>query len=89
MDYFILWSLVKKSQLGDKKALNQILLNFQPLISKVCRNVPLPQRHDLSQHIAEKVIRAVKNYNMDATPTYSSFISSLSPDPSKKLPPTN
>lgn len=73
-----LFTLVQKAKSGDKEAVNQIILMVQPFIQKVCRRAPPNERNDLQQHLTEKVIVAVKNYDMNSIPSFSQFVNLIS-----------
>ncbi|CAM3036760.1 helix-turn-helix domain-containing protein [Paenibacillus sediminis] len=73
-----LFDLVSRAKDGDKEALKEILLLFQPAIQKACRRAKIQERHDLEQHMSEKIIRAIYSYDIDSIPDYSRVVTILS-----------
>ncbi|NEW07920.1 helix-turn-helix domain-containing protein [Paenibacillus sp. SYP-B3998] len=68
-----LYELVLKAKHGDKDSMNRILELFHPIIQQVCNRTNKNDRHDLRQHLAEKIIQSVIAYDMDTVPDYSTF----------------
>lgn len=69
-----LYNLVQNAKQGDKDAMNQILVMFSPIIKKESNRAIKNERSDLQQHLNEKVIRAVHNYDMDSVPEIDEFV---------------
>ncbi|HWO95594.1 helix-turn-helix domain-containing protein [Paenibacillus ehimensis] len=68
-----LFDLVHFAQAGDKKAMLSLVERFTPLIRKSCRSVKQQDRQDIEQQILEKIIIAMKNYNLEEVPDYLAF----------------
>ncbi|REK53529.1 MAG: hypothetical protein C6W55_13855 [Thermobacillus sp.] len=73
-----LFTLVQKAKAGDKEAMKEILHLVEPFIQKACRRASPNEQNDLQQYLAEKVIVAVKNYDMNSIPGFAQFIELIS-----------
>lgn len=73
-----LFNLVQEAKNGDKLSMKQILFMFDPAINKMCNQSTIIDRNDLRQHLYEKIIRAIQNYNIDDSPDFFEYISLIS-----------
>ncbi|WP_058300706.1 helix-turn-helix domain-containing protein [Gorillibacterium timonense] len=69
---------VERAKSGDREAMEQIIDLFQPAINRVCLQAHPNERNDLRQALKEKVIVAVKQYDLASVPDYSAFIEMIS-----------
>lgn len=77
MTSYELLSLVEKAKMGDKEAMIRMIQMFDPLIKKICRRSHPNERNDLRQHLTEKIIGAILNYDLSTVPEYSVIIRQL------------
>ena len=77
MTNYELLSLVEKAKTGDKEAMAQIIQMFDPAIKKMCNRSHPNERSDLRQHLTEKIVGAVLNYDLSAVPEHSAIIKHL------------
>ncbi|MBE0068722.1 helix-turn-helix domain-containing protein [Thermoanaerobacterium thermosaccharolyticum] len=59
-----LFEIILKAKEGDKDAMQEIILRFQPLIKKNMRNVGMDIKDDISQDIIEVIIKAIKKFDI-------------------------
>ncbi|MBP2073467.1 helix-turn-helix domain-containing protein [Thermoanaerobacterium butyriciformans] len=59
-----LFEIILKAKEGDKDAMQEIILRFQPLIKKNMRNVDMDIKDDISQDIVEAIIKAIKKFDI-------------------------
>lgn len=76
MDNINLYHLARKAKEDDKEALMKILVMFEPAINKAVRRSSKQDQHDLQQYLTEKIIKAIRSYNLDAIPDFEEFINS-------------
>lgn len=59
-----LFEIILKAKEGDKDAMQEIILRFQPLIKKNMRNIDMDIKDDISQDIVEVIIKAIKKFDI-------------------------
>lgn len=75
-DYDLL-ALVEKAKTDDREAMAQIIQMFDPSIKKMCSKSHPNERNDLRQHLTEKIINAVLNYDLSIVPNHTDIIKHL------------
>lgn len=68
-----LYNLVELAQAGDQEAMYSIIERFKGLIRKQCKSVNKQDQHDIEQQISEKIIIAVRHYNLEKIPGFWDF----------------
>jgi len=72
-----LYDLVVHAKSGDKAALEEIVELFRPAIRRACRRAKYQEQNDLEQLMAEKIIRAVYNFDLDSVPDFTQFTAQI------------
>ncbi|MCZ8519753.1 MULTISPECIES: helix-turn-helix domain-containing protein [Paenibacillus] len=68
-----LYERVKRAQLGDQEAMNEIITAFLPLIRRTCRSVPPQEREDWEQGLILRLMKAVRTYDLSTVPDFRDF----------------
>lgn len=73
MNNEMLYERVKRAQLGDQEAMNEIITGFLPLIRRTCRSVPPQEREDWHQGLILRLVKAVHTYDLSSVPDFTAF----------------
>ncbi|MED0676542.1 MULTISPECIES: helix-turn-helix domain-containing protein [Aneurinibacillus] len=74
-----LYELAHKARENDPEALCAILHLFEPKIKKSSRFIPFRDRDDVEQEVKTEIVRALRRFDISATPGFWEFIESLKP----------
>lgn len=66
--------LLKLAKKEDKKAMETIILKFNPKLQKSLYQTTKQDKNDLKQEISLKIIEAVHKYDMENVPGFWDFI---------------
>ena len=71
------YQLIVEAQKGDREALLVIIEQFQPLIKKACWSRDIHEQADTQQDIIERMIKAIRSYDLNFSTPLQSYISDL------------